>query len=156
MNPTPTRYALVIFRAVLALAWTSTAAAAAVTVAKGAPIVLDPTVTVLTVILSTLAGATALFIRINNLLLKQEADREEGCEPRKFVRPWLFATAHMLGSWLMGVVAFLAGHAFGWDVWYGLMSVVLLSFGGATACERLAERYLSVLPLAPPPVPHKP
>ncbi|MBC7603878.1 MAG: hypothetical protein H7255_14620 [Ramlibacter sp.] len=144
------------FKSVLAFLWLSTVTAtfAAVRVSgTGIDIVLDPTVTGLTCVLSTLSGATALFIRINNLLLKQEEEREDGSEPRKFVRPWLFASAHMSGSWMAGTLMFLVAHANTWDVWYGLMGVVIASFGGATFLEKVAERYLSVVPLGPPGAP---
>jgi hypothetical protein len=155
MNSTPTHYALITFKAILALLWISAAAAAyaGVSAGKASDIVLDPTVTVLTCILSTLAGATALFIRINNMLLSQEAARDAGLESKKFVRRWLFAIAHMSGSWMAGTLAFLLGHAYAWDVWYGLIAVVLMSFGGATLLEKLAERYLPVIPLGPPSLP---
>ena len=139
-----TRYVLIAFKAALWLSWTSTAAAAVV-VAANAPsaLDLDPMLMLLVCIISTLAGATALAIRINNLLLAGEGDQA----PKPFVRPWLFAAAHMGGSWMAGVAGFLLSRANAWDVWTSLLGVLVMSFGGAKVLEAFAERWLAVVRL---------
>lgn len=153
MTTTPIRYTLLTFKIVLIVLWLSAsvgAAYAAVTISKaGVSIVVDPTVTVLCCILSTLSGATALFVKVNNILLAQEEARAIGEEPRRFVAPWFFAIAHMLGSWTAGALAFLVSQAAEWSIWYQLVGVVIASFGGAAVLEKAVDRYLSVMPLGP-------
>lgn len=138
-----TRYLLVIIRAMLVLCWASCAAAATLALSQpGVP--LDPVLLIICGAISTLAGATTLAIRVNKLIM----DRPE----QPLVRPWFFAIAHMLGSWLAGVVAFLGGriNSSGDDTL--MLAVLLMSFLGATGVEKVAEMYLpKVLPQAKPP-----
>lgn len=106
-------------------------------------IAIPPALVGITWVLSTLAGATALVIRI---------DRELSAAPDKpLPRPWLFCTAHMLGSWLAGALAFIVGQQQQMDVWLALGVVITFSFTGAKSIEWVAERYLAKV--APPATP---
>jgi hypothetical protein len=114
---------------------------------------VDPVLVILVCVISTLAGGTSLAIRINNLIMEEDQRaRDQGSEPRPFVRPWLFACAHMGGSWMAGLTGLLLGRANEWGVWTLLLGVLLMSFLGAKAIEMLAERFLSgaPLPISPP------
>lgn len=142
-----TRYALFALRLVLLLMWSVTGAAAALTVAQ-APILapgVDPWVMLWAASISTLAGGTTLAIRVNNLLMQQEADGKPGI----FKRPVLFAIAHMGGSWLAGSAGFMAGSAANAPVMYLLFGVLLASFGGAAWLEKLVDKYVPVMPVSP-------
>ncbi len=87
---------------------------------------------------STLAGATTLAIRINGQLLK---------DPDKpLPKPWLFCTAHMLGSWCAGSFFFMLAQHQHVGFWMGLGWVLLASFAGAKVLELAVERYLPMRP----------
>jgi len=120
------------------LAWIPTTAAATAVMAQQGrlPLELDPVLVGISSALATLAGATSLLIRINSILAEFPGV--------PLIRPRIFCAAHMLGSWLAGTAAFLAGRSHGWDVWYSLLFVLLLAFLGAKGVEILAEKYLSV------------
>lgn len=135
-----TRYVLSVMRALILLLWTPTIAlAGAVVAAVGRqPLVLDWVVVGVSAVLATMAGATALAIRVNNLLLAVQPGE-------KMVRPWLFAAAHMLGSWSAGTAAFLIGQAQHTEVWTSLLLVLLAAFAGAKFLEMAAERWLPVV-----------
>lgn len=133
------RYVLTALRACLVLAWAGTAAAAGFVLKQTAEITLDPLLILLTCVISTLSGVTALAIRTNNLLMADES--------KPLVRPWLYAAAHMCGSWMAGVAAFLLGRMNTWDAWTSLFGVLMLSFAGAKALETLAEKWLAVIRL---------
>lgn len=134
---TSTRYLLIVLRATLFLCWASTGAAATIVLGQSQPYVLDPVLAMLSCVISTLSGASALAIRVNTLLL---------ADPNKpMTRPWLFAVAHMLGSWLAGLVAFLSGRINHWDTDNVMLTVLVLSFGGAKVVELLVEKFLPVI-----------
>lgn len=91
--------------------------------------------------LSSLSGATALVWRV---------DKELRAAPgAKLPLPWLFASAHMLGSWLAGVLAFLICESQNMDDWFELGAIVCASFMGAKFIELVAEKYLARM--LPPP-----
>lgn len=91
---------------------------------------------------SSLSGATALLIRI---------DRQLSAAPGKpLPRPWLFCGAHMAGSWLAGLLGFALAQKADGDIWELFVSVICFSFIGATAIERVAEKYVVSLPGASP------
>lgn len=104
---------------------------------------VSPRVLATVAILSTLSGATALVLRIDKEL--------RGMEPgTKLPRPVLFASAHMLGSWLAGVLGFFIAEGQKIDGWLGFVVIVTMSFVGAKAIEMVAEKYLaSALPGTP-------
>lgn len=84
-------------------------------------------------ILSTLAGITALLIRV---------ERELSAAPdRPLPRPFLFCAAHMTGSWLAGILAFIVNQAQEMPPWWGLGIVIGASFAGAKAVEMWAEKF---------------
>ena len=107
---------------------------------------IPPTLAVMTVLLSTLSGATALATRI---------DRELSAAPDKpLKRLWLTCIANMLGSWLAGSLGFVLAQAQHMDVWLGLGLVIAASFTGAKFIEGITERYMvralpDVLPSSP-------
>lgn len=85
--------------------------------------------------ISTLSGATALVWRI---------DRELRTAPDgKLPRPWLFVLSNALGSWTAGALAWLISQSQGVSVYPTMVVVILLSFGGASAIEKLAEKYIN-------------
>lgn len=142
--------AMFALKGCLAALWSGTLVAAyAAARHAGAPeLVVDPILVGLAGLVSTLSGATALAWRINDLLLKEDARlAAEGGERRPFVRPLLFAFAHMGGSWMAGLLAFAMGRANDWDVWTLLAAVLLASFIGAKFVEAAAERWMAVVRL---------
>lgn len=141
----PTRYVRAALWATVQLLWCGAAMAAAVTLPGARELhALDAWLIVYSSIISTLSGGTALAWRINKLLLEYD---ESG---KKFVRPWLFAIAHMSGSWLAGTLAFLYGSGQTWDLQYMLFAVLIMSFGGAAGVEKAFEKVFANLTLAPP------
>ena len=129
--------------------WTPTIAAATVVSLKASEaLVLDFTLVVISGVITLLAGLTTLAIRVNAHL---------GVDPdAKLVRPFLFCSAHLLGSALAGLAAFVIGLANGWGNGPTLVAVLLMSFGGAAALEKVVERYLSIMPFPKNPDEGKP
>ena len=137
---TTTRYLLIVLRSMLVFCWGGAAAAAgaiALSTSPMPPLQLDPVLALLSCFTSSLAGATTLAIRVNNLLMGEAS--------KPMVKPWLFALSHMLGSWLAGLAGFLVGRVNGWEPWNALLIVLLMSFVGAKGLELLAEKYLPVI-----------
>ncbi len=97
---------------------------------------LSFTVCALVAVLSTLSGLTALAMRIDAELRTSAS--------RVLPRPWLFASAHMLGSWLAGILMFAVGEANNINDWVEIILIILGSFGGAKTIEYMTERYLPV------------
>jgi len=86
-------------------------------------------------VLSSLSGATALLQRI---------DRELRTSVTKTLpRPTLFASAHMLGSWLAGCLAFMLCENQNANDWLELGVIVAASFAGAKFIESISEKYLA-------------
>lgn len=132
----PTRYLQDTLRALLFFLWTPTIAAAGVVAVAGRQaLVLDWVLVGVSCVLATMAGATALAIRVNNMLMTGQP----------LVRPWLFAAAHMLGSWSAGTAAYLLGEAQQMDIRMLLLMVLLAAFSGAKFLEVLAEKWLPVI-----------
>lgn len=118
--------------------WTpAIAVPAAVVLAKDAtplePLLnVPPVLMLLSVVVSTLSGATALLIRI---------DRELSAAPEKpLPRPIIMSTSHMAGSWSAGVLAFIFSRQWSVDVWGTLAFVLTASFLGAKFIEMAAEK----------------
>lgn len=129
----------------LGFMWFSTLAVAqtVLTVAAHAQpaLVIDWVLFGFSALLSTMSGAAALAWRLN-ALINTATPPPAGASPIQ--SPWLFGVAHMLGSWLAGVLAFLAARTTTtWDVNAILLSVGLAAFGGARGLEIATERYLS-------------
>lgn len=98
------------------------------------PLNTPPLLMVLAVVISTLAGATALLIRI---------DRELTAAPDKpLPRPWIMCASHMAGAWLAGVLAFIVCRQADTGVWWTLGYVLLASFASAKFLEISVERIL--------------
>lgn len=109
---------------------------AAVVGAMGAledPLNVPPVLLFVTMAISTLAGATALSIRI---------DRELSAAPDlPLPRPWSMSISHMLGAWTAGIAAFIVARQGDLGVWTTLGSVLIGSFLNAAFLEYLTERY---------------
>lgn len=137
-----TRYLRICLRAMLICLWAPTlSTAAALLVVVDGTVAVPVSLLIVTAMLSSLSGATALVIRI---------DRELRSTPgQPLPRPWLFAASHMLGSWLAGTLAFMVGQQQKVDVWFALGFVIVASFLGAKFIELMAEKYLSRV--MPPP-----
>lgn len=133
------RYVLVLLRAMVVLMWAPVALAAVTAVRAGRTLEVDGGLLLWSVILSTLSGATALAWRINHLLMTEPE--------RPLVRPWLFGTVNMLGSWVAASLAFIAGRAGEFDVWYSLAMIVIAAWAGAKGLDTLAERYIATVRL---------
>ena len=118
----------------LVLMWAPAAFATTVLVLDGA-VSIPLAMMVLSTLIASLSGATALVLRIDSQL-RASADA-------KLPRPWLFASAHMLGSWLAGTLAFILTQQRQSDVWVTLGFVLVASFGGAKFIEAIAEKYLA-------------
>ncbi|CAN5857143.1 hypothetical protein BH11PSE13_BH11PSE13_12050 [soil metagenome] len=98
------------------------------------PLNIPPVLMGLAMVISSLAGATALLMRI---------DRELSASPDKpLPRPWIMSTSHMLGAWLAGTFAFIVSRQYNFDVWPTLGMVLGFSFGNAKLLEAVLEKYL--------------
>lgn len=130
------RYLLSIFRLLLLVLWTPTLAMAAMAVTLQKTLSDVPGLVLLIVAgLSTLSGATALVMRI---------DRELRDKPgTTLLNPALFVSAHMLGSWLAGALAFIIAEGQNFNDWAELGFVITASFTGAKFIETIAEKYLA-------------
>lgn len=106
------------------------------------PLNVPPVLLGLVVVISTLAGATSLAMRI---------DRELSAAPdMPLLRPWVMATSHMLGAWLAGVAAFIMSRRTDLDVWETLGTVLAASFLSAKALELMLERWAPTRMSSPP------
>ncbi len=132
----PTRYLLTLQRALLVFLWTPTIVLAA-TASQSQLLAVDGVLFWASCVLATMMAITVLFIRLNTQFAKDPT--------RPLVRPWMFAGAHMGGSWMAGAVAFVIGQAQQVSPWYILLGVLLASFLGARFLEAAAERYLPVV-----------
>lgn len=84
-------------------------------------------------LLSSLSGVTALLLRIDAAL--------SAAPDQPLPRPLLFCSAHMSGSWLAGVLAFLLAHgASPGNALQTFAVVIAASFTGAKFVEGAAER----------------
>ena len=98
------------------------------------PLNIPPVLMGLAMVISSLAGATALLMRI---------DRELSAAPDKpLPRPWIMSLSHMFGAWLAGTFAFIVARQYAFDVWPTLGLVLGLSFGNAKALEAALEKWL--------------
>lgn len=86
-------------------------------------------------LLSTLSGVTALFYRFDRELKRT----------KRLPNPGVFVVAHMTGSWTMGLVAYFSGESLGAPGLATAISIIVFSFGGAAALERLVERRMKAL-----------
>lgn len=130
-----TGYVRTALWALLFLLWTPTVAFAATVTLQQTFDGVTASVVAIVAALSSLSGATALVVRI---------DKELRSVPGATLpRPVLFASAHMLGSWLAGALAFIFGESQDMNDWLELALIVLMSFGGAKVIELAIERWLA-------------
>jgi len=128
-------YFRVVLRCMLIGLWVPTIAfASTITLDKTLEGITLPTL-VIVFVLSSLSGATALLQRIDREL------RESAT--KTLPRPALFATAHMLGSWLAGCLAFMLAENQDVNDWLELGIIVVASFAGAKFIESISEKYLA-------------
>lgn len=132
------RYLIILLRALIVCMWAPAVAFAAVVAATGgaeqSPLNVPAALLFATVVVSTLAGATTLAIRVVS---------EFKSDPGKpLVRPWLYCLAHMAGSWLSGTFFFLVAMDQNFGVWRLLATVLIASFVGAKALEMAADKWL--------------
>lgn len=113
------------------------------------PLNIPPVLMGLALVISTLAGSTALLMRI---------DRELSAAPdHPLPHPWIMSASHMLGAWLAGSFAFIVSQEYHFEVWPTLGFVLGASFGNAKFLEAMLEKYLpsrnltTPLPLSDPP-----
>ena len=127
------RYVLRVFNVLLVLMWAGVAMAATTTLltTPEQPIVLDPVLIGLSCVVSTLAGASMLAYTVNQLVVKNPG--------QPLIKPWLLCTSHMLGSWTMGVVAFIACRIWIQGPWESLLAVLVLSLVGSKGLDMIAE-----------------
>jgi hypothetical protein len=98
------------------------------------PLNIPPVLMGLAMVISSLAGATALLMRI---------DRELSAAPDKpLPRPWIMSSSHMAGAWLAGMGAFIISRQYGFEVWPTLGFVLSASFANAKFLEAMLERFL--------------
>lgn len=98
------------------------------------PLNIPPVLMLLALVISSLAGATALLMRI---------DRELSAAPDKpLLRPWLMCASHMTGAWLAGTLAFIVSRQGAFDVWTTLGFVLAASFANAKFIESMLEKFL--------------
>lgn len=98
------------------------------------PLNLPPVLMGLAMVISSLAGATALLMRI---------DRELSAAPDKpLPRPWIMSSSHMAGAWLAGIAAFILSRQYDFQAWPTLGVVLSASFANAKFLELMLERFL--------------
>ena len=85
--------------------------------------------------ISTLSGLTALTIRIDSELRKYKN--------KPLTRPVLFASSHMMGSWLSGILAFAISQHNVFGIWWQIIIIIFASFSGAKFVEKMAEAYIT-------------
>ncbi len=138
-------YLRLCLRALTVLLWLPAVAWAGTLITVDGLVSVPLSLVVISSMLSTMSGATALLIRI---------DKELQAAPDKpLPRPWLFCAAHMGGSWMAGTLGFIVSRHQGMDVWLAMGLVIAASFLGAKFIELVAERYLSRV--LPPPSPQE-
>lgn len=127
-------YALNILKLTVFLLW-PIAVSAAVVVDKYNPFETISGLHVLVMCaISTLSGVTALTLRIDAELKRART--------KNLPRPVLFASSHMLGSWLAGVLAFAMANHSAMGVWAQISLVIVASFTGAKFVEKASEIWI--------------
>lgn len=115
----------------LVVVWPISIAAAATTVdttSISSVLTMESLITVF--LLSTLAGATALVVKLDSDLKKNDVSKNL----------FLFATSNMLGSWLAGIIGYILAKATSVDnVWNQLLLICLMAYTGARGLEKLSE-----------------
>lgn len=146
-----TKYIIIAIRTLMVVLWTPAAVfagAIAYTGADASPLNIPPVLLVATMFFSSLAGATTLSIRF---VAELKANADAGQPAKALLYPWATGLSHMLGSWLSGGFFFLVSMGQQAGVWTLLAVVLIASFGGAKALEKVADNYLlSRLPKVEP------
>lgn len=139
MKMTTTQYTRVI-HVLLAMMWpfTATAAVSFIDSFHG----YTPGILGILFFISTLAGLTALVLGMDREL------RRTGKLPPYY---GVYIVAHLLASWLGGVLAVFVGEAGEVQSWTLLTLVLAFSFGGVKVLERSLEKYIDQWLPKPPP-----
>lgn len=90
------------------------------------------------IVLSTVAGMTAILNRIASELRAIDAAPEEGGKP-KLPSIWLFIASNLFGSWLTGLFFFLICEHFDVPDFLEAAAVIGASYAGARLIERTME-----------------
>lgn len=126
-----TRFLIRAMRLLLVMLWVPTAAVASQITFGQAMRSITVFEWSLLFIFSTLAGATALLMKFS-----AHVNAVPAGDPVPPMRaPWLLSTAHMLGSWLAGLIGFFFASKQGMDGLYIALFVPLCAFGGAKTLE---------------------
>lgn len=144
---TATRYLLILLRSLCAMLWAGSAAAVPVLLADRhiSAILTDPLVLTIAGLIATAAGVTTLAMRINTLLAQQDP-----AHPQPLVKPWLFAMAHIGGSYLASIAALLIASIQKLEADSALLLVLVAAFLGSKFLEMVAEKYFPITRLLPP------
>lgn len=89
-------------------------------------------------VLTTLAGVTALLIRVS----AHVNDAPDGTVAAPIRNLYLLVSAHMCGSWLAGIVSFFMAAHLGMPGYLVGFFVPIMSFGGARTLEILYNKYV--------------
>jgi hypothetical protein len=92
----------------------------------------------LVAVLSTLAGITALFIRISAAI--NDAPPDQAIRPIRNI--WLLVGAQMCGSWLAGLCGFFVASQFGMAGLLVGFWVPMCAFGGAKLLELAYNKFI--------------
>lgn len=131
-------YVLSILKITLILLWPVTVSAAIALNSSNNPFESISGMHVLVMCaLSTLSGVTALTLRIDSELRR--------AKNKNLPRPILFASSHMLGSWLAGVLAFAISQHSEFGIWAQITAVIIASFTGAKFVEKASEIWIQKL-----------
>ncbi len=130
-----TTYLLTALRIMMVLLWMPALAFAGTVTIQATLDGVTASAFAIVALLSSLSGATALVWRIDKLLREAPG--------ATLPRPGLFAIAHMLGSWLAGVLAVITAEGQDMNDWMELGFIVIASFMGAKFVEYIAEKTIA-------------
>lgn len=129
-------FPLPALRLLMLLLWVPTAAVASQITFGQAMRAITLFEWLLVFIFSTLAGATALLMKVSAHVNAVPT----GMPVPPMRAPWILSSAHMLGSWLAGLVGFFMASKQGVDGLYVAVFVPVCAFGGAKTLEVLWRR----------------
>ncbi len=131
------RRLIAIIRAILICIWPAAILAAPLTFGQAVEQVTGFE-WVLVLVLTTLAGVTALLIKISGIV----NDTPIGLEVPAIRNPYLLVSAHMFGSWLAGLMAFFVASHYGMNGLLVGFFVPGVAFGGAKSCELFYNNFI--------------
>lgn len=126
---------LFVLKLIIFLLWPATVSAAIIVAPDNPFGAISGLQVMIMAAISTLSGLTALTIRIDSELRKYKN--------KPLTRPVLFASSHMMGSWLSGVLAFAIAQHNVFGIWWQIVMIIFASFSGAKFVEKMAESYIT-------------